>query len=146
MNKLFVIGFLLISSINIAPVYAKPASPESVRQLLNNSNSGEMGMQMIDQMLPMMKQIVPDAPEQFWQDFRAEVNADEMIEMVIPIYQKYLTEEDIQAINAFYNTPEGQKLIRVQPYIMQESMQAGQQWGEELSNRVIKKYQEEYGK
>ena len=74
----------------------------------------------------------------------AEVDADEMIEMVIPIYQKYLTEEDIQAINAFYNTPEGKKLIRVQPAIVQESVQAGQQWGEELARRVIEKYEEEY--
>ena len=112
---------------------------------MESTGAGEVGVQVINQMLPAMKQLVPNAPEEFWQDFMAEINADEMIDLVIPIYQKYLTEEDIQAINAFYNTPEGKKLIRVQPLIIQESMQVGQQWGEEIARKVIKRYEEEYG-
>ena len=145
MNKRLFVGLLFAFSLIATPAYSEPASPESIRKLMESTGAGEVGVQVINQMLPAMKQLVPNAPEEFWQDFMAEINADEMIDLVIPIYQKYLTEEDIQAINAFYNTPEGKKLIRVQPLIIQESMQVGQQWGEEIARKVIKRYEEEYG-
>ncbi len=55
-----------------------------------------------------------------------EINPEQINALVIPIYQKYLNEEDVQKINAFYETPTGQKLLKVQPKIARESMQAGQ--------------------
>lgn len=144
MKKRLLIGLLFISSLIVTPAYSKPASEESVRQLMESTGAGQLGVQVMNQMLPSMKQIVPNAPEEFWQDFMVEVDAEEMVNLVIPIYQKYLTEEDITAINAFYNTPEGKKLIRVQPAIIQESMLVGQQWGEELARKIIMRYEEKY--
>ena len=54
---------------------------------------------------------------------------DEMMEGMIPIYQKHLTKEDIEGILAFYATPVGQKLQREQPAMTQESMQVGGEIG-----------------
>lgn len=99
-----------------------------------------MSVQMMNQMIPTLKQMIPDAPEKFWSDVMSEVDANEMENMVIPVYQKYLTEEDIVAVISFYDTPAGRKLIRVQPAIMQESMVIGQQWGQNLAREVITKY------
>jgi hypothetical protein len=107
------------------------------------TGSGQLGVQVMNQMLPALKNMAPEAPEAFWTDIMAEVDIDEIEEMVIPIYQKYLTEDDVKAINAFYTTPAGKKIISVQPSIMQESMTAGQQWGQELAQRVMRKYQQQ---
>ncbi len=125
-------------------IQAKPASPESIKALMQLTGSGQMGMQMMNQLLPALKGMIPDAPKSFWDDVMADVNADEMENMVIPIYQKYLSESDIQAINSFYQTEAGEKLIRVQPLIMQESVALGQQWGQKIAQQALLKYQRQY--
>jgi hypothetical protein len=51
----------------------------------------------------------------------------EMVDAVVLIYQKHLTRSDLQAILAFYSSPVGQKLLKEQPAMMTEGMQAGQQ-------------------
>jgi len=96
----------------------------------------------MNQMLPSLKVMVPDAPDNFWREFMAGVNSDDLVEMIIPIYQKYLTEKDISELNKFYSSPVGKKLIRYQPIIMQESMTVGQRWGENIAKEVLKKYKQ----
>jgi len=54
---------------------------------------------------------------------------DEMINAMVPIYQKHLTREDIDSIVAFYSSPVGQKLQREQPAMMQEGMKVGGEIG-----------------
>jgi len=135
------IATLLVSTVICFSVQAEPAKHETVKELMQKSGAGNLSVQMMNQMLPAMKQMVPDAPEQFWLDVMAEVDPNEMENMIIPVYQKYLTEEEILAINAFYDTDVGKKLISVQPVILQESMLRGQQWGQALSLKIIEKYQ-----
>lgn len=119
----------------------QPATEESVKQLMQSTGASRMTRQLAQQMLPMLKKLAPDAPESFWQDFMQEINQDEIYKLVIPIYQKYLTESDLQAINDFYQTPAGQKLIQVQPNIARESMMVGQAWGQKIAKKLITKYQ-----
>ncbi|WP_028768172.1 DUF2059 domain-containing protein [Shewanella fidelis] len=123
--------------------YAEQASAESVKILMDKTGAGELGVQAMNQMLPALKNMVPNAPETFWDDYMAEFNPDDLVNMTLPIYQKYLTEEEVQAINAFYDTPAGKKLISVQPKIMQESMMAGQEWGRAVAMDVIKRYEQQ---
>ena len=54
---------------------------------------------------------------------------DDMLNDMIPIYQKHLTKEDLDGILAFYASPIGQKLQREQPAMTQESMQVGGEIG-----------------
>jgi len=54
---------------------------------------------------------------------------DEMMEAMIPIYQKHLTKEDMDGILAFYASAVGQKLQHEQPAMSQESMQVGGEIG-----------------
>jgi hypothetical protein len=51
---------------------------------------------------------------------------DEIIDAMVPIYQKHLSQSDLDAIIAFYSSPVGQKLLKEQPAMMAEGMQAGQ--------------------
>jgi hypothetical protein len=51
---------------------------------------------------------------------------DEMIDATVPIYQKHLTKSDLDAIIGFYSSPVGQKLLKEQPAMMAEGMEAGQ--------------------
>jgi len=49
---------------------------------------------------------------------------DEMLQSMIPIYQKHFTKGDIDAIVAFYSAPTGQKLLKEMPQMLSESMQS----------------------
>ena len=92
-----------------------------------------------DMMVQQMRQITREAitkrhPETTVLDFAKmdeiadnvlkSMPVDAMLEDVIPIYQKHLTKADIDAMIAFFGTPTGQKLMREQPQMAAESMQA----------------------
>ena len=140
----FVMTMLILTLFFIAsPGHAAEATKESVQKLMQNSGAGEMGVGIVDEMLPELKKMLQGAPDSFWEDIRAEINPEDLVNLVVPIYQKYLTEEEVQAINDFYNSPAGKKLVGVQASIMEESFQAGQQWGQEIVQKVINKYREE---
>ena len=93
---------------------AQPATPDphaKVRLLLEMTGAGNLGTQMIDGMMGNFRQSMPDVPDQFWTAFRAKVKASDMVEMVIPIYEKHLTPAGIDAIIAFYSSPAGKRLV-----------------------------------
>lgn len=82
------------------------------------------------------KQKIPDATpaqiaevDKFAENLFKDMPVDEMIDAMVPIYQKHLTKEDISAILAFYSSPVGQKLQHEQPAMMQEGMQVGGEIG-----------------
>src|SRR5215467_10233982 len=67
--------------------------------------------------------------DKFADELFKNMPVDEMMEAMIPIYQKHLTKEDLDGILAFYASPIGQKLQREQPAMTQESMQVGGEIG-----------------
>lgn len=82
------------------------------------------------------KQKVPNATpaqladvDQFADGLFKNMPVDEMVDAMVPIYQKHLTKDDLDGILAFYASPVGQKLQREQPAMMQEAMQVGGEIG-----------------
>ncbi|HEX7289239.1 MAG TPA: DUF2059 domain-containing protein [Candidatus Angelobacter sp.] len=53
-----------------------------------------------------------------------ELVLDDLIQDVVPVYQKHLTRSDVEAVIAFYTTPAGKKILREQSAMIRESMQA----------------------
>jgi hypothetical protein len=49
---------------------------------------------------------------------------DDISQAMIPAYQKHFTHGDIEAMNTFYASPIGQKVLEELPAVMQEGMQA----------------------
>ena len=45
---------------------------------------------------------------------------DEMIDDMIPVYQRHFTKTDVDSLIAFYSTPSGQRMLAEQPVIMKE--------------------------
>ena len=48
---------------------------------------------------------------------------DEMMQAMIPAYQKHLSKADIDNLVAFYSSPTGEKVLREMPSMMAEAMQ-----------------------
>jgi hypothetical protein len=86
---------------------------------------------------------MPNVPESFWADFSKKANPNELIDLVVPIYDRHLSSDDVKGLVAFYQTPPGKNFIAAQPKITQESMTAGQEWGRTIAQRVIDELQKQ---
>lgn len=136
-----ILRFIILAALFSAPfAYSEPASQEGVKQLMKITGAANLSVQMINQILPALKKAYPNTSEQFWTEFASSINPADFENMVIPIYQKYLSQEDIAALINFYSTPAGKKLIQLQPQIMSESVAAGQEWGRKLALEADRRY------
>ena len=115
---------------------------EKIKQLLELTGSGKLGIQMMNQMMSSFKNSYSKVNEQFWEDFKSEINANDIENMILPIYDKYYTESDIDQLITFYNSPIGKKMINTMPLVMQESISAGQNWGRQIGEKVLARLKE----
>jgi len=141
LSKFVLATTCLLSS---ATINAEPASTESIKSMMELTQSSNVGVQILNQLAPAIKKMIPDASEEFWVKVAKDINPNEFQDLIIPVYKKYLTEEDIVAITHFYNTPSGKKLIKVQPNIMQESYKIGQEWGQGVAKEIVATYKNEH--
>ena len=49
---------------------------------------------------------------------------EQIVEDMIPVYQRHLTKADVEAMIGFYSSPSGKKILHDMPAIMAESMEA----------------------
>jgi hypothetical protein len=101
---------------------AKDGAEQSFRERVPNPTPAQ---------LEALKGIVDDS--------LGDLPIDEMIEAMVPVYQRHLTKSDIDEMIRFYSSPVGQKLLREQPQMMQEGMQAGVQIQQKRMSQVMAK-------
>lgn len=95
------------------------------------------------QMEVMMKPLINTVPEGKRELFKADLveSLDGLYREIADIYLDVYSEEEINKILAFYNSPTGQKMLEKTPDITERSMQLGQAWGMQLQP-ILAKYQE----
>ena len=142
MKALFAAALLALST-------ASFAQQDSYTQTLNTmfEVSGAYAQYTvgIEQMMEMMRSMYPGIDNADWDALKDEflnTSSQELVEMLTPVYQMHLTEQDLKNLIAFYQTPAGQKYAAVSPQIMAESMQVGQTWGMSLGEKFAKKLEE----
>jgi hypothetical protein len=140
------------SAADPAPAAPTPAAPaeavapnkeDDIRTLMALTGAGKIGTQFIEQMMASFKETYPDVPASFWTAFAAEINADALIDKLLPVYEKHLTQDDIRQLIAFYRSPIGQKMIAAMPRITRDSMQIGQDWGRQVAEQVLARMEKE---
>lgn len=115
---------------------------EKIKNLMNLTGSGNLGVSVVNNMIDSFKKSLPNVENAFWNEFKKEIIAEDLVNLIIPIYDKHFTENEIDELIAFYNTPIGKKMISTLPTITQESMLAGQNWGKLIGEKVIKSLRE----
>jgi hypothetical protein len=112
---------------------------DKIKKMLELTGSANLGVQVAKQMINTFKQSYSSVGDAFWDDFEKEIKAEDLMDLIIPIYDKHYTEEDIDQLIAFYNSPIGKKMTENLPIIMQESMAAGQTWGSKIAEKAIER-------
>lgn len=116
-----------------------------VKKYFEASGSAEAFKGAITSMMTNIKTMNNQVPDEFWKEMEKEMlntSIDDLVKMMVPVYKAHLTEADLKDIVKFYETPSGKKLAQKTPVITQESMQAGQVWGQAVAAKVMKKMQE----
>lgn len=136
----FIIILLLISAGFSSANGQDEAYANKVRMMLELSGASENFNVAVKNMMSIQRESYGTIlPEEFFIEIEKEmlgVGMDKLTPKIIPIYQKHLTEEDLDAIIAFYKTEAGQKLISKMPLILNEAIQVGAEWGEEIGLEI----------
>ena len=139
-SALLLIACLLLGSVSFArrnPADA-PASKADIEKYLDATQTRErvktimdlVSKQMHKNLIERLQKDPGTTPEQMDHTSKMADNIleqlpiDEMIDAMVPVYQKHLTKGNINDILAFYATPTGQKLLKEQPAMAAEAMQA----------------------
>jgi hypothetical protein len=121
-----------------SPAPNAPASRQDVLKLFKVMHIHDQMRSVMDSMTKQqsalvhetMKKRYPQIAEERLEQFDAMMEesmkdfpVDAIIDDLVPVYQKHLTRTDVSAMNVFYSSPTGQKLLREMPAMTSESMQ-----------------------
>ncbi|MFI5072894.1 MAG: DUF2059 domain-containing protein [Terriglobales bacterium] len=119
-----------------------PAKEADIRRLLDLMKAGALVTQLMGGMeqniRPLMTNSLPPGDyrekllDLFFAKFHSKMQSSDLLDLVVPIYDKYYSREEIKGLIQFYETPLGQKMVSVTPQVTQESQVAGRQWGQQL--------------
>lgn len=134
---------LIISVFSFAQTDADYAT--SLKKMFRASGTEESYQAAIKQMFTMFKEQSPNVKASVWDEYENEflhTSINELVEMLVPVYKKYMSIDDLEAMIKFYETPVGQKYAKSTPLIMRESMEIGQKWGERIGEEIGHKLKE----
>jgi hypothetical protein len=135
MKKLLLsIAFLLIAQITTAQDSSFKAD---VSKLISISGA-DANIKIVK---PQILNMIPEnKKEKFSKEFDASV--PNLLDKMVNIYMEIYTPEDIKAMIVFYESPVGKKMSEKAGELGQKSIQAGQEWSQELQG-LIAKYNED---
>jgi hypothetical protein len=119
-----------------------PAKDAAIRKLFDVEGTKDTMRQVLagmsGKMKPMLESSLPAGEyraqliDLFFQKFQSKLSVDQLIELAIPVYDRYFSLEDIEGLTKFYGTPLGKKVISVLPQVLLEVQGAGMKLGEQV--------------
>lgn len=110
---------------------------ERIRELISLWGTEKAAMQRVELMTAAIEKANNNKPDPIWNEVVKEIKGEDLVELIIPIYNKYYTEDDINQLLEFYRTDLGKKVLSVLPLISKETTEASIEWGKILARRVI---------
>jgi hypothetical protein len=116
----------------------QPATKADVDRYLDAVHSHEMMDQMVVAMSKPIQKMLHEQyeknkdklPADFeartskeMEDMLKDIPWEDMLQAMVPAYQKHFTKGDMDALTAFYSSPAGQKVLREMPGLMADSME-----------------------
>ena len=134
MKRIF---FVCLLTAGISSFLFGQTKRQDIIKFLEVSKANQQAEQMFDLMMPGLMQIEPAIPMTFWSMFKSRLDTNSFVEMLIPIYDKHFSHDDIKELIQFYESPIGKKLLNVSPSITQDSYRVGEEWGQKISLDIM---------
>jgi len=125
---------------------AQSASPETLataKELLSTMNLADQFKALMPAIMQNMKAAVVQGRSDVERDYDAmtpillegfQARLGELSEAVAIVYAGNFSADDLRALIAFYKTPTGQKFLQKTPVVMQQTMAAGQKFGQSVAS------------
>jgi hypothetical protein len=130
------------------------AKEADIRRLLELTGVKALVAQTMDGMQQSIKPLVANSLppgdyrekliDLFFVKFRSKTDGQHLLDMAVPIYDKYFSHEEIRGLIQFYGTPLGQKTISVIPQLMGELQEEGRKWGGDLGRESMREVLSEH--
>jgi hypothetical protein len=124
-----------------------PAKEAAIRNMFEIMGTTKMMQQVLTgmsaNMKPMLMSSLPAGEyreklaDLFFQKFQSKLRMQQLLELAIPIYDKYFSKEEIAGLTRFYQTPLGQKALSVLPQTLVEMQTASTKLGEKLGQEAM---------
>jgi uncharacterized protein len=140
-------------------VPSAPATREDIEHYLNVVHSQQMMQQILVGMTGPMHKMVHDQylknqdklPADFEQretrvldEMLQNMPFNDLMQAMVPVYQRHFTKGDVDALIAFYSSPTGQKMLRELPSIMSEAMESTTPLMENYIETVKQRIEDEF--
>ena len=145
MKKLSAILLLTLATCTWTSAQSTDPYIQTLSRMFEVSGTENVYKSVITQVFGMFKQQYSQVDPTVWEELEAEfmqTSMDEIVEMLVPVYEKHLSQDDLQTVIDFYMTDTGKKFAEKTPLITQESMQIGQAWGQKIGEEFVKKMEE----
>lgn len=120
---------------------------DDIRRLLALTSAAELATESMDNMEKNVRPLVTNAlpageyrdklVDLFFEKFHSKRDSNQLVELIVPIYDKYYTDDEVKQLIQLYQTPLGKKMLTVLPKILSESQAAGAQWGQQLGRQCM---------
>jgi uncharacterized protein len=147
---------------------AQPASAQAPAAAQPSANSLLLAKQLVEikgvrnVFVPLVAGVVEKTKDMFMQTnfmWANDLNAvaaieqkkyasrvDELVDMTARLYATQFTEQELRSLLTFYQSPLGQKVLNVEPNLMDQAMADAGTWGDNLSQEVIASMRDEMKK
>jgi len=142
-------AFFLLVTASACSQTTPPASAASnatkdakIRELITLMGTPKVAIEMMKSEVASLKKLMPFPPaaqDDFEKEFLAAINTRELVNLIVPIYDRHFSEQDVDAMLAFYRSPVGQHFIKALPQVTAESQKVGEEWGKGLGMKVGRK-------
>ncbi len=142
-------------------IYMTPAPPEmdptkeaDIRRLMAVTKADSFITQLMQNLgegiRPVMSSSLPAGDyrdkliDLFIAKFKSNIDSKELINMAVPLYDKYFSDQEIKELIKFYETPVGQKAISTLPQLTMEMQKQGRAWGERVGRQSMQQVLDEH--
>src|SRR5436305_7516830 len=97
--RIAVLGLALLpygAVLGAAPAVA--TSSAKAHSVLEAMRAGNLTLQAADTMIAEFRRSMPDVSREFWTAFRLKIQPNELMDLVAPIYQRNLTDDELDGL------------------------------------------------
>lgn len=124
------------------PDQASADKDAAIRKLIKVSGQSQAMKQVMLSMIDQMRPVLKDLPDEFFEEFKKAALSEELPELLVAVYDRHFSHEEILQLIDFYQSPIGRAMVERQPLIQQDSMGAGQAWGARKAQEIMARLKE----
>lgn len=125
-----------------------PAKEADIRRLLDLTGAKARALDAMNEMessiRPLLLNALPPGDyrskliDLFFAKFHAKFDPQSFVDMAVPLYDKYFTDDDIKGLIQFDQTPLGRKTLDSLPRLQDELQQSARLWGQGMGQECMR--------